>query len=567
MTILRNILDKLIYNDEYQNIDSNLSDSNVGARRGRNIRDNIFVINAILNQAVRKKLSGIDVQIFDAYKCFDKLWAKECINDVFESGFSNDKLPLLVMENTNAQVAVKTATGTTRRMEVSDVVMQGTVWGSLLCTTTMDKLGKLAYQTPEHLYKYHGVPIPPLGMVDDIVSVTSVENTAKVNNMINTFIEHKKLKLSHSKCFRIHIGSNHKECPDLKVHDETMKESDKEKYLGDIIDNTGKLQETITNRKVKGQGIVAEILAIINEIPLGKHKVEVALKLREAMLINGMLFNSEAWHGITATQVATLEKVDQSLLRGILKANKGTPTEYLYLETGCVPIKWIIKQRRINYLQHILDRKDEELVKKVFEAQKENPVTGDFVKLVLDDLKSLGLRYQDLETERLSKKKLGTLVKDVAFSKLAEAKLRSTKVKNIQYSKLELQGYLKNGSLSEEERNMLTGLRSKCVRGIRTNFKHMYKMCIHCPLKCNIVEPQADTQEHVLVCTKLQGSNMDLDYVFTEGVEQNEVARQFTGLMRQMTALLEEEGAPSTTCCLPGASILDPSTKYGAPVA
>ena len=57
------------------------------------------------------------------------------------------------------------------------------------------------------------------------------------------------------------------------------------------------------------------------------------------------------------------------------------------------------------------------------------------MKLVQDDLRSLGLKYQDLEAERLSKKKLGTLVKDVAFSKLAEARLRSTKVKNIRYSK------------------------------------------------------------------------------------------------------------------------------------
>ena len=44
---LRNILDKLIYNDEYPTIDANLTDSNVGARQKRNIRDNIFVINAI----------------------------------------------------------------------------------------------------------------------------------------------------------------------------------------------------------------------------------------------------------------------------------------------------------------------------------------------------------------------------------------------------------------------------------------------------------------------------------------------------------------------------------------
>ena len=28
---------------------------------------------------------------------------------------------------------------------LSEIIMQGTVWGSLLCTNSMDKLGKLAY--------------------------------------------------------------------------------------------------------------------------------------------------------------------------------------------------------------------------------------------------------------------------------------------------------------------------------------------------------------------------------------------------------------------------------------
>ena len=42
-------------------------------------------------------------------------------------------------------------------------------------------------------------------MVDDVVSVSSVENTAELNKIINAFIEHKKLKLSESKCLRIHI--------------------------------------------------------------------------------------------------------------------------------------------------------------------------------------------------------------------------------------------------------------------------------------------------------------------------------------------------------------------------
>ena len=50
---LRNILKRLIYNDEYSNIDTNLTDANVGARKKRNIRDNIYVLNAVMNETTQ----------------------------------------------------------------------------------------------------------------------------------------------------------------------------------------------------------------------------------------------------------------------------------------------------------------------------------------------------------------------------------------------------------------------------------------------------------------------------------------------------------------------------------
>ena len=59
--ILRTIMDRLIYNDEYPNIDANLTDSNVGARKNRNIRDNIFVVNAINNSVVYGKEDPVDI--------------------------------------------------------------------------------------------------------------------------------------------------------------------------------------------------------------------------------------------------------------------------------------------------------------------------------------------------------------------------------------------------------------------------------------------------------------------------------------------------------------------------
>ena len=83
----------------------------------------------------------MDIGIYDVDKCFDSLWVEECINDIFDTGIQNDKLNLLYLMNQNAQVAIKTPQEITQRERISNLIMQGTFWGSLFCTATMDKLG------------------------------------------------------------------------------------------------------------------------------------------------------------------------------------------------------------------------------------------------------------------------------------------------------------------------------------------------------------------------------------------------------------------------------------------
>jgi hypothetical protein len=125
--VLRNILERLIYNDEYATIDANLTDCNVGARKKQNVRDNLFVLNAIMNDAVNGSKEAIDISIYDVEKCFDALWLDECINDMLEAGLQNDKLNLLYLLNKNAQLAVKTPSGTTERFTLEKIMLQGTV--------------------------------------------------------------------------------------------------------------------------------------------------------------------------------------------------------------------------------------------------------------------------------------------------------------------------------------------------------------------------------------------------------------------------------------------------------
>ena len=134
-------------------------------------------------------------------------------------------------------------------------------------------------------------------------------------------------------------------------------------------------------RRAKAYAIFAEIRAILEDVPLGKYRTEVGLHLRQALFINGVLFNSEIWHGVKSTAIDLLSIVDNQILRYICGAHAKTPTEFLFLETGSLPLSFIIACRRMIYLQNILKRSKDELVKRVYMAQKTTPVKETIVNL------------------------------------------------------------------------------------------------------------------------------------------------------------------------------------------
>ena len=104
-------------------------------------------------------------------------------------------------------------------------------------------------------------------------------------------------------------------------HQNEMKNSESETYLGEIISNTGRMRSNLQERREKGFGLVSEILAILAEIPLGKYRISMPLILRQAMLINGMLYSSESFSAVKEADVKLLEDVDEFLLRPIFRAN------------------------------------------------------------------------------------------------------------------------------------------------------------------------------------------------------------------------------------------------------
>ena len=198
VSIYRAIIMKLQYNDKMKIIDKSMSDSQVGARANKNIRNHTWIINGVINEVLKKKTNTpIDIQIVDVRQCCDGLWPEECFNDLFQYGVQDDCLPFCMMAaRTLKTPTVKTPVGTTKAAKIEKTIMQGDVWGPPACSVSIDSIGKECLEYHKYLYQYKGkVSIPPLAMVDDLLCIGECgPKLLQQNSYINYKISSKKLQ-------------------------------------------------------------------------------------------------------------------------------------------------------------------------------------------------------------------------------------------------------------------------------------------------------------------------------------------------------------------------------------
>ena len=238
-------------------------------------------------------------------------------------------------------------------------------------------------------------------------------------------------------------------------------------------------------------------------------------------------------------------------MRSLLKSHPKVPLEFLYLETGCLPIKYIISSRRTNFLKTILSRDDEELTKRILREQQCHPSPGDFVKLIKDDFDVCDLTYNEdiiiMSGKEQFKKMINTNLKRAAFKVLLAKQQGHSKVRDIKYEKFEVQPYLTSREFSNDDASLLAALRSHTVRGIRCNIKTLYRNKTQCPLKCSPSSPQQDTQEHLLVCSKLVLNNVLACHNITHNDIYGDIEKQkmavsvFKEIINKRNKLLDEK--------------------------
>ena len=127
-----------------------------------------------------------------------------------------------------------------------------------------------------------------------------------------------------------------------------------------------------------------------------KGKVQVGLKLREAKLLNGLLYSTEAWNNMSDKEYERLEQVDMAALRALVGGGHSRcPKAFYYLEFGTLMVRHVIMIKRLSYHHHIITRDDSEIIKKIYLKQKEDPLKGDWVQLIQKDYEFIQEDWND----------------------------------------------------------------------------------------------------------------------------------------------------------------------------
>ena len=382
--------------------------------------------------------------------------------------------------------------------------MQGTVLTPIKCSVQIDTLGKeLLAEDGDKPYKYKGyVKIPALALIDDILTISDCgTDSIFMNASVQSKVNNKRLELSHQKCFKMHVGGSKVVCPKLSVQAEEMLTSSSEKYLGDILVDTCKIDENLRSRRSKGVGIINQIMSLLKEISFGSYYFQMALVFRNSQLINGTLYNMEALHGVKNYHLDIIEENDKIMFRNIFNTPQGTPLEAFFLETSTLPLRFILQGRRLMYLWTILKKPRTELAREVYEAQKLFKTKGSWVEQVEDDLKSCDIDLTDTEIEHLSQYKMSKLVKS-RIREQSNKYLLEMKAKHTKSDKLfpipQMNEYLATEELNTEEKRLLFKLRISMVQ-LKGNFSSANKGNLQCEL-CND-ENSKETQMHLLQCS------------------------------------------------------------------
>ena len=277
--------------------------------------------------------------------------------------------------------------------------------------------------------------------------------------------------------------------------------------------------ENINEMKKKSVWVSKKIFNKLQSLNLNQYFFECGLIFLRVILRSSILYASESYYNLKEKEFRTLERIEEMFIRKLLNTSTGCPISQIYLETGHIPARFEIFNRRCLFLKDILNKNPDSMIYKFIMTQLKNPTRGDWVSSCLKDLKYLNINLKIEEIRSMKKNKFREILKQSIEKKALQylLKKRGSKGSRIKYSRMKMAEYLSPNyaKISLSEQRYIFARRNRMIQ-IENNFLGQYpkKQCI-----CG--EPE--NQQHFYSC---RNNNENIEKIPYERIFEDNVIIQ-----------------------------------------
>ena len=442
ISVLYKIFERLIHN-RIQDILEKTSKFQAGATHNRGPADNLFLLRGTMDHLVYLNKPAY-ITLYDFRQAFDSLWLEDCMLSLWKVGLHNELLPLIYKLNKRAVVKVNTPHGRSDSFIAEDIVKQGAVLGSNICSTSTAEFCEYPIGSP-----VGNLLIRPLAFVDDIAVINiTLDGVVTSHAMAVSFSKLKKLELNESKCYLLIVNGKGDESPKLFINEKEVSIQEAVKYLGDIINSKNDNSDMLKEKEKKAFGKLISIFATVDEITFGAFQLSALILMYHSFYLSSVIFNCQAWTNLSGKDISKLRTIQLRYLKKMLKVPQATPNSFVYLETGILPIDHEIYRRQCGFLHHILNLEEGDPVKLLYTHMRNLPDQQNWANTIYKTRLGYGIDVSDDEIKTMSLDEFKALAKrkirDKVFRELLDDIKTKAKLSQLSYTKYEQQTYLTN---------------------------------------------------------------------------------------------------------------------------
>ena len=495
---LTNVLSKVFERvlDKITSDSVRMSEYQCGGQRNRGTMDNMVMMRAVLDNNARLNKKTY-CYFADAYKCFDKLWLKDCLVEMWRAGMREREVMLIYELNRQADIVIETPVGVTKSIKVDEIVKQGTVFGPKLCCISTEKVNSIKniISTSISPDLCLGAPV----YVDDILGVGSVGTVQRVIRNTREMEVKKKFRFSAKKSKYMVINTGHDKLKSVNesINDGEIEKTDEYKYLGWWFNEKNSADRQVTELESKLDYMVREIQISGSWNRVGQADAQIQLMLYKKIVVPTLLYNMETASNMKKGEYERLEKMQGKALRRICELPASTPYWGILAELGVYPLEFVIHQKRLMLYHNIMNSGNQRIAKQIIMQQNKDKRENGLQQEIHGSAKVLMIKDEWLDNYKMSKAEWKRMVNSGVQKKLDKELERMKKImkkmRHIKKTRFKESAYVPKCSireLSEVLRVKLNMTKLRCNYGKQEQCKF-----------CSVAQ---ESTEHMIDCEEVR---------------------------------------------------------------